>query len=45
MSCVFVGSQAPDFVLDDQNGKKVSLSGFKGKNVVLLFYPLDWTPV
>lgn len=44
-NCVFVGGKAPEFTLPDQNGKEISLGGFKGKNVVLLFYPLDWTPV
>ncbi len=44
-NCVMVGGKAPEFSLPDQNGREVSLSGLKGKNVVLLFYPLDWTPV
>lgn len=40
-----VGSNAPDHALNDQFGRKVSLSQFKGKShVLLLFYPLDWTP-
>jgi peroxiredoxin len=39
-----VGSQAPDFTLPDADGKLVSLSDFRGKNVVLVFYPLDWSP-
>jgi peroxiredoxin len=39
------GSTAPDFSLKDQNGKKVSLSGFKGKRVLLSFRPLAWTVV
>jgi peroxiredoxin Q/BCP len=39
-----VGDQAPDFLLHDQNGKSVSVSEFKGKNVVLYFYPKDDTP-
>lgn len=43
---MMVGKPAPSFSLNDQNGVKVSLDDFKGKkNVVLLFYPLDWTPV
>ncbi len=43
---MFVGKPAPDFSLPDQNGKEVKLSEFQGKkNVVILFYPLDWTPV
>lgn len=42
-----VGDQAPDFELPGhRNHEKVRLSDFRGKkNVVLVFYPLDWTPV
>jgi peroxiredoxin len=40
-----VGAVAPDFSLKDQDGKIVSLSGFKGKKVVLSFHPLAWTNV
>jgi peroxiredoxin Q/BCP len=36
--------QAPDFELLASNGEKVKLSDFKGKNVVLYFYPKDMTP-
>lgn len=39
-----VGTQAPDFSLPDANERKVSLSDFRGRNVVLAFYPLDWSP-
>ncbi len=39
-----VGKKAPDFKLKDQDGKTISLSDFKGKNVVLYFYPKDDTP-
>lgn len=38
------GKKAPDFILPDQNGKKVKLSDLKGKYVVLYFYPKDDTP-
>lgn len=38
------GDNAPDFTLKDANEKDVSLSDFKGKNVVLYFYPKDNTP-
>lgn len=38
------GQKAPDFKLDDQNGKPVSLKDFKGKTVILYFYPKDMTP-
>ena len=42
---VKIGEQAPDFSLEDQFGRKVELSRFRGRsNVLLLFYPLDWTP-
>lgn len=39
-----VGDIAPDFTLPDQNGNKVSLHDFKGKNVVVYFYPKAMTP-
>ncbi|MFD1040061.1 thioredoxin-dependent thiol peroxidase [Virgibacillus byunsanensis] len=39
-----IGIQAPDFTLPNQNGENVSLSDFKGKHVVLYFYPKDMTP-
>ena len=39
------GSRAPDFELEDQDGKRVALADFRGKrNVVLYFYPKDDTP-
>jgi peroxiredoxin len=41
-----VGSPAPEFSLKDQSQKDVKLSDFRGKKrVVLVFYPLDWSPV
>lgn len=39
-----VGMKAPDFTLPDKDGNQVSLSDFKGKKVVLYFYPKDNTP-
>jgi thioredoxin-dependent peroxiredoxin len=39
-----VGDQAPDFTLPDQHGNQVSLSGLRGKPVVLYFYPKADTP-
>ena len=39
-----VGDAAPDFEVNDQAGKNVKLSDFKGKKVVLYFYPKDNTP-
>jgi peroxiredoxin Q/BCP len=38
------GDQAPDFSVNDQNGNPVKLSDYKGKKVVLYFYPKDNTP-
>ena len=43
---IAVGQAAPDFTLPNQDKKEVNLSEFAGKkNVVLVFYPLDWSPV
>lgn len=39
-----VGSHAPDFNVKDTSGNNVSLADFKGKTVVLYFYPKDDTP-
>ncbi len=40
-----VGAKAPDVALKDQFGREVKSSDLVGKcNVMLLFYPLDWTP-
>ena len=39
-----VGTKAPDFELPDQNGVVHKLSEYKGKKVVLYFYPKDSTP-
>ena len=39
-----LGDQAPDFTLPDQEGNPVSLSGLRGKTVVLYFYPKADTP-
>src|SRR6201987_5645936 len=38
-----VGSEAPDFTLNSQDGKSISLHDYKGKWVVLYFYPKDMT--
>lgn len=38
------GDKAPNFSGKDQNGETVSLSDFKGKRVILFFYPKDMTP-
>jgi peroxiredoxin Q/BCP len=39
-----VGAAAPDFTLEDDAGKKVTLSKLRGRSVVLVFYPGDDTP-
>ena len=39
------GTKAPDFSLPDQEGNEVSLSDFAGSKLVLVFYPLDFSPV
>lgn len=39
-----IGEKAPDFKLSATNGEQVSLEDFKGKHVVLYFYPKDMTP-
>ena len=38
------GVKAPDFTLEDKDGRLVSLSDFKGKKIALYFYPRDNTP-
>jgi len=44
MSDLKIGDPAPDFSAPDQNGNMVSLEQFKGKKLVLYFYPKDNTP-
>ena len=39
-----VGQKAPDFKINDQDGNPVTLAEFKGKKLVLFFYPKDMTP-
>lgn len=41
---IAVGTQAPDFTLKTQDDREWKLSDQKGHNVVLLWYPLDWSP-
>ena len=41
---LMVGSKAPAFKVKDQDGKTVSLADFRGKKLVLYFYPKDDTP-
>jgi peroxiredoxin len=39
------GDAAPEFELMDENKNKMKLSSLRGKSVVLLFYPMDFSPV
>lgn len=43
-SKIVEGRKAPDFTLDGAKGERVSLRDFKGKNVIVYFYPKDDTP-
>jgi peroxiredoxin (alkyl hydroperoxide reductase subunit C) len=42
---IAVGENAPDFSLRDQDGEQVSLADFRGRKVMLVFYPFDFSPV
>jgi peroxiredoxin len=42
---IAAGEPAPDFTLRDQDGEEVSLSDFRGRRVLLVFYPQDFSPV
>ncbi len=44
MTKLSIGNKAPDFTLSDQTGKSHSLSDYRGKYVLLYFYPKDDTP-
>src|SRR5437867_13157464 len=44
-SIIGPGNKAPEFSLYSTPDQKVSLSDFKGRPVVLAFYPADWSPV
>lgn len=44
MTHLKAGDKAPDFEANDQNGNKIKLSDYRGKKVVLYFYPKDDTP-
>ena len=39
------GAEAPDFSLTDQDGRTVSLADLRGQTSVLVFYPMDWSPI
>ena len=43
-NAIGVGDKAPDFELDSSSGGKVKLSSLKGKNVLINFYVLDFSP-
>jgi len=38
------GEPAPDFTLRDQDGEEVSLADYRGRRVLLIFYPFDFSP-
>jgi len=40
-----VGQRAPDFTLIATGDRTIHLDAFKGKNVVLAFFPMAWTPI
>jgi peroxiredoxin len=42
---IAIGNQAPDFTLPDEHGNLITLSSFRGKFILLVFYPGDDTPV
>lgn len=44
MAALQEGTVAPEFTAKDQNGNTITLSDFKGKDVILYFYPKDDTP-
>src|SRR5262245_55177411 len=45
MASVSVGQEAPDFTLKDETNQNVTLSELRGSPVVLVFYPLDFSPI
>tara|TARA_B100000886_G_scaffold235573_2_gene164887 strand:- start:103 stop:564 length:462 start_codon:yes stop_codon:yes gene_type:complete len=44
MTKLKIGDDAPDFCVFNENNDKISLSNFKGKKLILYFYPKDSTP-
>ena len=42
---IAAGEPAPDFTLRNQDGEQVSLADYRGRKVMLVFYPLDFSPV
>lgn len=45
MSILQPGAIAPDFTLQATPDQRLGLSEFRGRNVILVFYPADWSPV
>ena len=45
MTILQAGGIAPAFALQDGSSRKVTLADYRGRNVVLVFYPFDWSPV
>lgn len=45
MAALEAGTSAPSFNLSSTPDQKVNLSDFKGENLILAFYPADWSPV
>ena len=44
MTSLKIGDKAPEIKANDQNGNQISLAEYKGKKVILYFYPKDDTP-
>ena len=44
MSIIAPGTKAPDFTLESHQDEKISLADYAGKKVLLVSYPLDFTP-
>jgi peroxiredoxin len=40
-----IGQEAPDFTLQSHLDKSIRLSDYRGTNVVLVFFPMAWTPI
>ncbi len=45
MTKLNIGQMAPDFTLQATGNRTIRLSDYRGKNVVLAFFPLAWTPI
>lgn len=45
MAEIAVGQEAPDFTLKDENNQDVNLKALRGQPVMLVFYPLDFSPI